>query len=137
MWAVVICHGKAEWMPPHGMDEFTVQRAAFGFTQVPSGLAECANRVAELVCRCVRCQWCTEGHGDRVGNPFRPFPEEATALEAEDAAPKAIQVRGKARPLPSLHNPFKAATEWQQGAGAGDLPFREDADKFSVVECLP
>jgi hypothetical protein len=32
MWAGLICHGEAEGMPSHGMDEFTVQRAAIVFS---------------------------------------------------------------------------------------------------------
>ena len=48
MWAAVVCHGEAEWMPSHGMDEFTVQRAATGFAQTPGLLSESANCVAEL-----------------------------------------------------------------------------------------
>ena len=31
MWATLVCHREAEGMSPHGMDEFTVQRAATGF----------------------------------------------------------------------------------------------------------
>ena len=38
---------------------------------------------------------------------------------------------------PALHDPFEAATERQQRAGAGDLSFGEDADELSRVECLP
>jgi len=63
--------------------------------------------------------------------------EETTSLEAEDAAPHTIQVRGNDRHISSLHNPFEAAAERQQGAGAGNLSFGEDADDLSVVECLP
>ncbi len=51
MWAGLVRHCEAEGMPPHGMDEFTVQRAAIGFTQAPGLLSERANCVAELVSR--------------------------------------------------------------------------------------
>src|SRR5580765_3203211 len=137
MWTAVVCHGEAEWMPSHGMDEFTVQRAATEFPQAPGLLSECANRVAELVCRRVRWQWCAEGHRQWIGNALRPFCEKPTPLKAEDAAPHTIQVRGNDRHISSLHNPFEAAAERQQGAGAGNLSFGEDADDLSVVECLP
>src|SRR5262249_21206226 len=74
---------------------------------------------------------------DRVRNAFGPFREEATTLKAEDTAPYSIQMRWNNRHLPSLHNPFEAATERQQCAGTGNLSFREDADKLSVVDRLP
>ena len=137
MRAGVVCHGETKGMPPHGMDEFTMQGAAIGFAQTPGRFSKCANCVAKFVCRCARWQRCAEGHGDRIGNAIRPFCEETTAFEAKDAAPQAIQVHGKNRHLPSLHNPLESATERQQRAGTGDLSFREDADDLSVVECLP
>ncbi len=44
-------------------------------------------------------------------------------------------MHGDDRHLPSLHNPFEAATERQQRTGAGNLSFREDADDLPVVQC--
>src|SRR6185503_2575744 len=136
-WAAVVCHGEAEGMSSHGMDEFTVQRMATGFAQAPGLLSERANRVAEFVCRRIRRQRRAEGHRQWVGNALRPFCEKPTPLKAEDAAPHAIQVCGNDRHVSSLHNPFEASPERQQRAGAGDLSFGEDADDLSVVECLP
>src|SRR5688572_1722799 len=123
-------------MPPHGMDEFTVQRATTGFAQTPGLFSECANRVAELVRLRIRRQRRAEGHRQWIRNAFRPFREESTLLEAEDAAPHSIQVCGNNRYLPALHNSFEASAKRQQRAGAGNLSFGEDADDLSVVECL-
>src|SRR6185436_11605210 len=137
MWAAVVCHGEAEWMPSHGVDEFSVQRTATGLAQAPGRFSESANCVAEFVRRRVRWQRLAEGHGQWIGNALGPFCEKPTPLKAEDAAPHTIQVCGNDRHLPSLHDPFEAAAERQQRAGAGDLSFGEDADDLSVVECLP
>ena len=136
-WAAVVRHREAEGMSPHGMDEFTVQRAATGFAQAPGLLSECADRVTELVRRRIRWQWRAERYRQRIGNSLRPFPQETPAFKAEDAAPQAIQVHGDDRHFSSLPNPFEPSTERQQCTGASDLPFREDADDLSVVECLP
>src|SRR4029077_17552721 len=119
------------------MDEFTVQRATTGFPQAPGRFSESANCVAEFVRRRVRWQRCPEGYRQWIGNAVGPFCDKPTPLKAEDAAPYTIQVCGNDRHISSLHNPFEAAAERQQRAGAGDLSFGEDADDLSVVERLP
>src|SRR5712691_5591410 len=42
--------------------------------------------------RCSRGrQWRRKGHGDRVRQLFRPFPEETSALETKNTPPEPVQ----------------------------------------------
>src|SRR5512145_2133305 len=100
MRSSLVRHCKAEGMPPHGMDEFAVQRTATGFAEAPGLFSERPNRIAELVRRRVRRQRCAEGHRQWVRNALRPFRKETAVFEAEDAAPHAIQVDGDDRRQP-------------------------------------
>ena len=71
------------------------------------------------------------------GNAHRPLPEERAALEAEDAAPDAIEVDRDDRHVEPVDDPLEAALERQQVAGAADRAFREDADDVAVLQLLP
>ena len=73
-----------------------------------------------------------DGHG--IGKLFRHFPEEAATIEAEDAAPDTIEMDRNDRSRPSFHDPFESTPEGQQRSRTGNLAFREDADKFSLVD---
>ena len=67
------------------------------------------------------------------GNAHGPFPEEASALEAEDAAPDAIEIDRDDRDVEAVDDPLEAALERQQVAGAADRALGEDADDVAVA----
>src|SRR5258708_34694654 len=62
-------------------------------------------------------------HGYWMQGPFRKFPEIAAALEAEDAAPDAIEMNGHDRRLDALHDALEAAAERKHLADPRDRPF--------------
>ncbi len=64
----------------------------------------------------------------------RHLPQEAPALEAEDAAPHSVEVHGNDRNIDALHDAFKSAPEGKQLPGARDLPLGEDADDLVVAQ---
>src|SRR6202521_1625427 len=68
-----------------------------------------------------------DGHGIR--HSHRPLPEEPAALEAENAAPHAIEMDGNHRHVETLDHPLEAALERQEVPGPADRPFREHADR--------
>ena len=77
-----------------------------------------------------------EVHRHAIGNPPRQLPEEAPLLEAEDAAPHAVQRHRDDRRFDVLHDALEAAAERQQVADARDLAFGEDADHLAVLDGL-
>ena len=77
-----------------------------------------------------------EAHGDWVGNEARKLPEEAAALEAENAAPDAVEIHRDDRRVHALHDALHAAAEGKQLADACDLPLGEDADHFAALDCV-
>src|SRR5262245_63845408 len=79
-------------------------------------------------------QWSAVAHGDGAQRPFRKFPEVATALEAEDASPEAVQVDRNDRRIYALHDALKAAAKRKQLAGPRHLAFGEDADNLPVAD---
>ena len=72
------------------------------------------------------------GYGNRAGH----FQKKRAALEAEDAAPDAIEVDRHDRHVEAVDDPLEAALERQQVAGAADRAFREDADDVAVLQLL-
>ena len=68
------------------------------------------------------------------GNAHRPLPEEAAALEAEDAAPDAIEVDRNDRHVEAVDDPLEPALERQHVAGPADRAFGEDADDVAVLQ---
>src|SRR6185437_2635752 len=77
---------------------------------------------------------CAEAHGDGVGNAARHLPEEATALETEDAAPYAVEVDGDDGNFDAFHDAFESPAEGKHLAGARDLALGEDADDFILAQ---
>ena len=75
-----------------------------------------------------------EAHGDRVGNAARHLPEKTAALEAEDAAPYAVEIHGNDGDFDAFHDALEAATEGKHLAGARDLAFGEDADDLVLAQ---
>ena len=75
-------------------------------------------------------------HRHRIRNAARHFPEEPAFLEAEDAAPHAIERHRNDRRLHVLHNPLEPAPERQRVADARDLALGENADDFAVFNGL-
>src|SRR5262245_41603265 len=59
-----------------------------------------------------------EGDGDRERHALRPFEEEAAGLEAEDAAPDAVEMDGNHGHIEAGEDPLDAAAEGQGVAGA-------------------
>ena len=75
-----------------------------------------------------------EADGDGIRNAARHLPEKASALEAEDAAPDAVEIDGNDGRIDAFHDAFEAAAEGEQLAGARDLAFGEDADDLAVSD---
>ena len=75
-----------------------------------------------------------DGHG--IGDVARHFPEEASLLEAEDAAPHVVETHGNDRRVHVLHHPLEAAPEREQLADARDLSLGEDAHDVAVLDRL-
>ena len=57
-------------------------------------------------------------------------------MEAEDAAPHAIEMHGNYRHIQSLDDLFQAALKRQQVAGPADRTFGEDADHVALSQFL-
>ena len=70
------------------------------------------------------------------GNARRPLPEEPPALEAEDAAPDAIEVDRNDRHVEPVDDALEAALERQHVAGPADRALGEDADDVAGLELL-
>ena len=75
-----------------------------------------------------------ETDGDRVGNRTRHFPEEPPALEAEDAAPDAVEVHRDDRRVHALHDAFHSAAEGKHLADARDLALGKNAHDFAGAD---
>ena len=79
---------------------------------------------------------------DRFAEPDRdvarpgagPLPEEASAAEAEDAAPQLVEENGDDRRAGVALDFEDAGLEGLQLAGAGDAAFGKDADELAVLE---
>ncbi len=69
-----------------------------------------------------------ERDGDGIGNAPGPFPEEAAALETENAAPQAVEMHGDDGHVQAFDDLLHAALEGQHVAGAADGALGEDAD---------
>ena len=98
--------------------------------------AERHQREPHLGGRRRRRQRRAERHGHRIRHARRPFPEESSAFEAEDAAPHAIEVDRHDWHVEPLHDALEAAPERQQVARAADRSFGEDADDVAVLQFL-
>ena len=92
------------------------------------------HRVAHFERRRGRRHRLAETHRDGIGNRARQFPDEAPALEAENAAPHAVEIHGNDRRVHALHDALHAAAEGEQLADARDLPLSENADDFAVLD---
>ncbi len=57
----------------------------------------------------------SRSNGDRVRNSARPFPQETSRVEAEDAAPDIVQADGKDRCLHVLHDLLGLRTYFTAG----------------------
>ena len=121
-------------MPAHGADEGLVQRVPGRFSQLPGCFAKFADEAAEFVRRRLGGNRSAERDGDRIRNTLRPFGDKPSADETEDAAPDAIQVDGYDRDIASFDDPFESASKRKEVSGAGDLAFRENADKVTGIE---
>src|SRR5690242_7095482 len=82
--------------------------------------------------RGIRRQRLAETDGHRKGEATRHLPEEATAVEAEDAAPDSIEMHRNDRSVYSFHDPCVAAAKWQELSDSGYLTFGKDADQFAA-----
>ena len=131
-----IGHRKAERMAAGRPHERAVQRFHVRFAMLPRLGHEFLHALPHLERRRRMRQRLAEVHRHAIGNPARQLPEEAPLLEAEDAAPHAVQRHGDDRRLHVLHDALEAAPERQQVADARDLAFGEDADHFAVLDGL-
>ena len=66
------------------------------------------------------------------GISLRPFPEKLAALEAENAAPQAVEVHRNHGHIQAFDNLLHSALERQHVAGPADGAFGEDADHMAV-----
>jgi hypothetical protein len=85
-----------------------------------------ASRASAAVVR--RRQRCAEGDGHRIRHRSGRFQKKPSTLEAEDAAPDAIEVDRDDRHVEAADDPLEAALERQHVAGAADGAFGKDAD---------
>ena len=94
------------------------------FVRRPPGQRDLASKLehghARSRCRRRGGQRIAERHGDRIGNLHGPLPEKSAALEAEDAAPDAIEIHRNDRHVEAVDNPLEAALERQQIARSAD-----------------
>ena len=121
--------------PLRGPDEPRGQRVRRRTPPVASLAAELHDRQPRFVRRSRRDgsgapNATVTGYGMRSGQ----LPEEPAALEAEDAAPDAIQVHRDDGHVEALDDLLEAALERQQVAGAADGAFGEDADHVAGAE---
>jgi hypothetical protein len=127
-----ISHGKSRPVPARGADEALRQRC-----RGSAGLcAEFLDRLPHLPGRGGRGHRLAERNRDRIRDAPRQFPEKAPTLEAEDAAPHALQMHGDHRNIEALDNFFHAPFKGQQVTGAADGPFGEDADDVALLQFL-
>ena len=92
--------------------------------------------IAHLARGRVGRQGLSDHHVHRIGQAVRPLPEEAAALEAEDAAPQAVEANGDDGHVGPARDDLQPLGEGQHGAGAGDAALREDADEGSIARRL-
>lgn len=72
-----------------------------------------------------------EDDGDRIGNAARYFPEIFAAMEGEDGAPELIHPDRDDGSAGLASDQLEAALQAEQGAGAGELALRENADDLA------
>ncbi len=77
-----------------------------------------------------------ERHGDRQRHAPRPFPEELAVLEAEDAAPDAVQMYRDNGHVDAFQDTLHAPAERQQIARAAQRALGEDADYMALLQRL-
>ena len=119
-----------------GPHELPVQAVlAAGAVRLPPG-AEFLHRQTRLDGGRRGRQRGAERHRDRIRKARRPLPEELPALEAEDAAPDAVQIDGDDRHVEPVDDPLEAALERQQVARPADRALGEDADDVALSELV-
>ena len=140
MGAILVGHGQAEWRTPHRANKFSMKWPAMGLSQLPRCLTQLADRSAQFMGRRRGRERSSKRDCDGVGQLFRQFPQKASTIEAEDAAPDTIEVNGNDRNRSPLNDPFNPTPERQECSGSGDLAFWKNADEVAVVEgrtCFP
>ena len=129
-------HRHAERVPAGRAHKRAVERSHVRFPVLPGFGHQFLHALPHLEGRRRVRQRLAEVHGHTIGNPARQLPEEAPLLEAEDAAPHAVQGHGDDRRLHVLHDALEPAAEGQQMADARDLALGEDADDLAVLDGL-
>src|SRR5207237_10746831 len=66
----------------------------------------------------------------------RKIPEEATASEAENRAPDAVEIHGNDGELDTFHDAFHAAAEREHLTDASHLAFGENTDQLAILQGL-
>src|SRR5690348_313486 len=127
-------HGEAKWIVMRGADERTDQSTrALLVEEIGFGL-QLLDSAADFAGGRCGGHGFAETHGDGIGNPTRHFPEEAAALEAENAAPDAIEIDRHDGRVDALHDALEAVAEGEHLADARNLTFGKDADDFAVAD---
>src|ERR1035441_4068541 len=116
-------------MPAGRPHKRAMERSHVRFPMLPRLGHQFLHRLPHLEWRRRVRQGLPEVHGYVTANAVWQLPEEAPLLEAEDAAPDAIERDGDDRRFHVLHNAFEAAAEGQEVADARDLTLGEDADR--------
>ncbi len=120
-------HHEAEGKTARGMHECMVQRLHAALALQKSLRLQLLHSAPHRNRRSGRRHGHAKAHRHRVRNFPRHLPQEAPSLEAEDAAPYAIETHRNNRRLNALHNALKPAPEGQQLSRARDLSFGKDA----------
>src|SRR3990167_6028364 len=98
-------------MPSPGSHDRTMQGLLIGFAQIPGGFPQLTDEAAEFIGRGRGGLWCSERHGDGIGDSLRPFADEPPVRKTEDAAPDPVEVDRNDRDGSSLDDAFKAPSE--------------------------
>ena len=77
-----------------------------------------------------------ENDRDGIRDAARDFPEITAALEGKDRAPELVQPDGDDGRAGLAGDELEAALEAEQGAGAGELALREDADDVAGLDAI-
>src|SRR4051794_30524452 len=117
-------------------DERTMQRFHPAFAIQPGICHELLDCLADFGRTSIAGHLFAEIHGNRVGDPPRPFPNKTSLFKTEDAAPHAVEGHWDDRRIHLLHDALKPTTEGQHLADACNLSFREYTNDFSISNGL-
>ena len=107
-------HHEAQRDAPRGAHEGAIEGLHAALAPRKASACSSCTAARTSIARGRRRHGRAEADRDGIGNPARHLPQKTSALEAEDAAPHAVEVHGNDGDIDALHDALEAAAEGKQ-----------------------